>query len=254
MSRKPRVLVLQASGSNCDREAAAAWAYAGAVSELVHINELFRGEKHLEDYQILNIPGGFTYGDDLGAGRLLANDLRYRLRDEVDRFIQGDKLVLGICNGFQVLVKGGLLADATLHVNDSGHLECRWIHLKNVNRGSSPWVRGIETVLHLPVAHGEGKFVPKDEESLAKLEREDRIVFKYVDAEGNPADYPGNPAGSIANIAGVCDQTGRILGLMPHPERHFLPFQHPRWTRRGTQVEGEGLKLFRNALEYLGLG
>lgn len=254
MSRKPRVLVLQASGSNCDREAAAAWAYAGATSELVHINELLRGEKRLKDYQILTLPGGFTYGDDLGAGRLLAKDLRYRLRDEVDRFIQGDNLVLGICNGFQVLVKSDLLTGATLHVNDSGHLECRWVYLKNVNRGSSPWVRGIDTTMHLPVAHGEGKFVPKDEESLTEMEREDRLIFKYVDAEGNPVDYPGNPAGSIANIAGVCDRTGRILGLMPHPERHFLSFQYPRWSRRETQTEGEGLIMFRNALEYLGAG
>jgi phosphoribosylformylglycinamidine synthase I len=252
MSARPRVIVLRASGSNCDREAVAAWRHAGADCDLVHINELLRGDRRLEDYHVLTIPGGFTYGDDLGAGRLLANDLRFRLRDQVERFVQDDRLVLGICNGFQVLVKSGLLPDATLYLNDSGQFECRWIHLKNVNRGSCPWVEGLG-IMYLPVAHGEGKFIPRNQAVLDEMGREDRIVFQYVDSKGELVDYPGSPAGSVANVGGVCDRSGRILGLMPHPERHFLCHQHPRWLRRDAGQAGDGLALFENALRHLGV-
>lgn len=249
--RKPRVVVLRAPGSNCDQETAAAWGYVGGEVELVHINELVRGEKELSDYQILTIPGGFTYGDDLGAGKLLANDFLYRLREPLQRFVEAGRPILGICNGFQVLVKMGLLSGATLYANDSGRFECRWVHLRSVNGGRCIWTRGIGGLTYLPVAHAEGKFVPAGEETLKRLADEDRLVCTYVDEGGKRGGYPVNPNGSVADIAGVCDETGLIFGLMPHPERHVLPYHHPRWTRRGEVQEGDGVVIFRNGIRYV---
>jgi len=254
---KPKVIVLRTAGTNCDYETAYAFEISGADVEFVHINELKRGEKHLLDYQILVLPGGFTYGDDVSAGKILANELKFRLGDNLGKFVEEGRLVLGICNGFQVLVKLGYLPnlsgkrnqEATLSYNDSGRFEDRWVYLKETSEGKCIFTRGIDNILYLPVAHIEGKFVPKDKNVLAELWRRKQIVFQYVTRKGEPCDYPNNPNGSIDGVAGICDSTGRIFGLMPHPERYIHRTQHPRWTRNSSE-EPQGLPIFRNAVKF----
>ncbi len=254
---KVRVAVLKAPGTNCDGETAHAFELAGACSELVWVEELKENRKKLEDYQILAIPGGFSYGDDLGAGKLLANELRYRLAETIGTFVREEKPVIGICNGFQMLVKSGILPsgklggtqEVTLTWNDSGKFEDRWVYLKpefNV----CVWTQGIEEPIELPVAHGEGKFVPKDQTVMEQLLGYGQIVLHYADGRGREAGYPWNPNGSVGSIAGICDPTGRIFGLMPHPERHVTGTQHPRWTREGRIGEGDGLQIFRNGVNW----
>ncbi len=219
----------------------------------MHINQLIRGEEHLADYQIMVIPGGFTYGDDIAAGKVLANEFRLKLREDLPRFVAEGKLILGICNGFQVLAKAGFLPKIeiessprlTLTTNDLGRFECRWVYL-GVNK-SSPCIftEGIES-LYLPVAHGEGKLI-----ALADTLVNDNIALYYTDEQGHrTAGYPYNPNGSKRNIAGVCDSSGRIFGLMPHPERHIHGTQHPQWTRLGAKTEGDGLRIFQNAVKW----
>lgn len=253
--KRPRVCVLKTAGTNCDQETAFAFSKAGALAEFVHINKLIEGEKYLGDYQILAIPGGFSYGDDIAAGKILANELRYKLISDMKRFIREGKLIIGICNGFQVLVKSGLLPgnndlaqEASLIINDSAKFEDRWVYLKSAVR-KCIWTKGLPEIIYLPVAHGEGKFITKDKSVLERLKRNGQIVFRYCDEKGKFLDYPFNPNGSIDNIAGICDGTGRILGLMPHPERHIGFSQHPRWLR--TNREGDGLQIFRNGVEYI---
>jgi phosphoribosylformylglycinamidine synthase len=199
------------------------------------------------------IPGGFAYGDDVAAGKILANQLSVFLADELRRFRDREKLILGICNGFQALLKAGLVLPpdddgplATLAHNESGKFEDRWIHLQ-ANPGKCPFLQGYER-FELPVAHGEGNFICREEWILKGLEQTGQIVLRYVDRDGQPGGYPINPNGSQAHVAGVCDLTGRVLGLMPHPERHILPTHHPRWTREGLKAAGDGLRLFRNAV------
>ncbi|MDZ7372572.1 MAG: phosphoribosylformylglycinamidine synthase I [candidate division KSB1 bacterium] len=259
MAREIRVLVLRAAGSNCDWETAHAFQLAGAQAELVHVNRLAEDSKRLDRYHILAIPGGFTYGDDVSAGKILANELKYKLGEQVQRFVDEGKLVLGICNGFQVLVKAGLLPYGrirdgrqlvTLTFNDSGRFEDRWVYLKPDPSSPCVFTRGMEHTITLPVAHAEGKFVPADSGVLELLEANHQIVFRYVGPNGGPAPYPWNPNGSIGDVAGICDPTGRIFGLMPHPERHVDPTHHPRWTREGLRTEGDGLAIFRHAVQY----
>ncbi len=254
----PRVIILRAAGTNCDQETAFAFQEVGAKTELVHINQLARGEKELKDYQILAIPGGFTYGDDIASGKILANELRYKLEDDLERFVAKGKLIIGICNGFQVLVKAGFLPnlgskfqmEATLTLNNSARFEDRWVYLKRCD-SNCVWTKSLsKEIIYLPVAHGEGKFIARDETILNLLDSEGLIVFRYTDKNGNFGDYPVNPNGSVGHIAGICDQTGRILGLMPHPERHIDYTQHPRWTRQKREKEGDGLAIFRNGVEY----
>jgi len=247
---KPKVLVLRAPGTNCDEETAFAWELAGASPERVHINQLIRGQRRLEEFQILTIPGGFSFADSLGAGKLLANELSHRLREPLHRFVEKDGLILGICNGFQALCKAGLLPRATLVFNDSGRFECRWVTLKPVNRGTCLWTQGIDHPIELPVAHGEGKFVPASEEALRQFWANDQVVFQYVAPDGSEPDYPFDPNGSVDHIAGLCNEKGTVFGLMPHPERHVLPWQHPRF-RREERREGDGLAIFRNAIKAL---
>ncbi len=259
---KVKVIVLRTAGTNCDQETASAFEYSGAACELVHVNQLLSKERSLDKYQILAVPGGFTYGDDIAAGRILANELKYKLWDEVRSFIKKGKLIIGICNGFQILVKAGILPgsenfkqQATLMLNDSCKFEDRWVYLKT--QDSKPktnkciWAQGLSEVIYLPVAHAEGKFVVRDSKVLSSIKKNNQIVFSYCDSKGRKADYPGNPNGSLEDIAGICDKTGRVLGLMPHPERHFLFEHHPHWTRLSKKSKlGDGAKIFKNGVNY----
>jgi phosphoribosylformylglycinamidine synthase subunit PurQ / glutaminase len=252
MMTRPRAIVLRAPGTNCDEETAHAWDRAGALTETWHIGRLVESPEALDAFQILTIPGGFSYGDDLGAGRIFAARLGSVLRGALTRFHERGGLVLGVCNGFQVLVRAGLLPGprgpaATLTFNDRGHFESRWVRL-SCTPGLSPFVVDDEPI-ELPVAHGEGKFVVADASALKTLESAGQVVLRYVDDHGRPTqDHPANPNGSLGAVAGLCDPTGRVFGLMPHPERHVDPFQHPRWTRQGMASQGDGLRFFRNAV------
>lgn len=254
-----RVIVLRAAGTNCDAETAYAFRLAGADAETIHINKLIRREVLLDNYQILVIPGGFTYGDDVAAGAVLANELRHRLRSPIDRFLSEGKLMMGICNGFQAMMRAGLVPgignsawhqQATLTTNDSCRYEDRWVHLRVEPSSACPFTSDIEPLLYLPVAHGEGKFLPENEDLLTRMDEQGQIVLRYVNPVGEPAGYPWNPNGSVSGVAGVCDPTGRVFGMMPHPERHILPTHHPRWTREGLKDSPDGMILFRNAVRY----
>ncbi len=255
--KKIRVLVLRAAGSNCDQETAYAFGAVGAQAELVHVNRVVGGAVRLQDYQILAIPGGFTYGDDVSAGKILANELKCKLGPALIEFHERGGLIIGICNGLQVLVKAGLLPEVdlqapqrvTLTNNDSGKFEDRWVYLR-VNPGACVFTAEGPERVYLPVAHTEGKFVAASQEVLDGLLRAGQVPVQYVHPEGEPCTYPWNPNGSMADIAGICDPTGRIFGLMPHPERHFDPTHHPRWTREGLRPEGDGVFVFRNAVTY----
>lgn len=252
---KPRTLILRAPGTNCDVEAQFACQRAGSCADRIHIQRLREQPGLLQSYQILVVPGGFSFGDDVAAGKILANQLRCFLGDALRRFRDADKLILGICNGFQALLKAGLLIPpdeegplATLAHNVQGRFEDRWVHLR-ATPGTCPFLKGYES-LFVPVAHGEGNFVCRAGWILKGLEQAGQVVLRYADAGGRPGPFPINPNGSQGDVAGLCDATGRVLGLMPHPERHVLPTQHPRWTREGLAEEGDGLRLFRNAVAY----
>jgi phosphoribosylformylglycinamidine synthase len=259
--KKVKVIILRTAGTNCDKETAFAFEKAGAKIELVHINQLKNRQRRLKEYAILAIPGGFTYGDDISSGKILANELRANLGRDLEKFIQDGKLVIGICNGFQVLVKAGLLPgfaqkgkieikiQATLMINDCGKFEDRWVYLKTLG-SRCVWTENLSRMIYLPVAHAEGKFIAQDDLVLNDITENRQVVFQYVDARGFLAGYPHNPNGSVENIAGICDASGRILGLMPHPERHILGTHSPRWTREGLKPEGDGLAIFRNGVEY----
>jgi phosphoribosylformylglycinamidine synthase subunit PurQ / glutaminase len=251
----PKVLVLRSPGTNCDEETQYAFECAGAHVERLHIQAIRQDPAQLQRFQILALPGGFSYGDDVAAGKILACQLEHFLADALRKFRDQEKLILGVCNGFQVLLKAGLLLPpdedgplATLTANDHGYQD-RWLHLK-VTSSKSPFLKDM-THLQIPMAHGEGKFVARQAWIVAGLEQAGQVALKYVNAQGGPAaGYPENPNGSQGDIAGLSDTTGRVLGLMPHPERHLLPTQHPRWTREGLKSEGDGLALFRNAVAY----
>ena len=252
---RPRALVLRAPGTNCDEEAAHALIRAGALAETWHINQLIESQADLDRFQILTIPGGFSYGDDLGAGRILATRIATTLGGALRRFHDRGGLVLGICNGFQVLVRSGLLpggssGPTTLAANESGRFEDRWVGLLPTP-GLSPFVTFSEPI-ELPVAHGEGRFLMSDLTQLNAMESAGQVVLQYAGRDSRPTqDYPANPNGSARAVAGVCDPTGRIFGLMPHPERFIEPWHHPRWTRRGTDLaaDGAGLRIFTSAVQ-----
>ena len=254
---KPKALVIRAAGTNCNNETALAFELAGAAAEQAHMNELIRGTKKLEDCQILAIPGGFSYGDDLGSGKVLANQMAIKLNNQLQQFIESGKLVIGICNGFQVIIKMGLLPalkglyvqEATLTNNDSGKFEDRWVWMKAENE--SIFTKGIKSI-YLPVNHGEGKFVAS-KDVLEKLKKDRLIKLKYTDEKGNEtANYPKNPNGSTMSIAAITNKEGNVFGMMPHPEKFVTKYTHPRWTReRGSLPdEGDGLRIFRNMVEY----
>lgn len=251
----PRALILRSPGANCDGETEFALQLAGARTERLHVNRLREKPCLLQEFQILVIPGGFTYGDDVAAGKILANQLRHYLEEELRKFRAQEKLILGICNGFQVLLKAGMLVQpdedgplVTLTHNDVGRFQNRWVHLR-VESEHCPFLQGYGQMF-VPVAHGEGKLLFREPWILEGLRRSGQAVLRYVDADGQPGPFPINPNGSQGDIAGLCDTTGRVLGLMPHPERHVLPAQHPQWTRTGLAAEGDGLRLFRNAVEF----
>ncbi len=260
---KPKAIILRTAGTNCDYETGYALEKAGADVDLVHINQLVKDKGILDLYQIFVLPGGFTYGDDIAAGKVLANQLRHHLLDELTQFVDNGKLIIGICNGFQVLVKMGLLPgnndmpslrnghkqEFTLTYNDSNKFEDRWIYLK-ASSNKSVFI-DKDTILYIPMANAEGKFIAENEEKLKALDESEQVIFKYVDEYGNESGYPWNPNGSMGNIAGICDPTGRILGMMPHPERYIEPTQHPRWTREGLKAEGDGLAIFQKAVGYV---
>ncbi len=282
-----RVCVLQTDGTNCDEETKHAFELAGAQAEKVHIKSLIKGydpvtekSKALSSYDILAIPGGFSYGDDVASGRILAEDLRHFLRGDIQSFVKSGKPVIGICNGFQALVKYGLLPepkfpdcmqeDFSLTYNTSGKFECRWVELTSP-ANKCIWTKGIRT-LDLSVAHGEGNFVEKrgyvgpgrfslgrwfqrkPGRLVNRLFDEGQVVFQYS-LNGKPTMlYPDNPNGSMSSVAGICDPTGTVLGLMPHPERYWKPENHATATLQkvsGTLPrEGLGLQIFRNGVEY----
>jgi len=267
-------LILHATGTNRDREAAWAVEKAGGDPVIMHVNALRDRPARLHDFRMLILPGGFSYGDALGAGRLLASDLRWFFEDELTRFITSGKPVLGICNGFQALVKSGWLpgpsmdggsgspgtsVKATLVRNASNRFECRWVWLEPEPNSPCVFTRGLvgddDVRITCPVAHGEGRFVP-GVGVLERLEVGGQIALRYVrrdvrldrGGEGASASYPANPNGSVADIAGICNEKGNVLGLMPHPEDHIVPWQHPRWTR--GENDGLALPLFEAGVAY----
>ncbi|MDF1579622.1 MAG: phosphoribosylformylglycinamidine synthase subunit PurQ [Desulfuromonadales bacterium] len=272
MAKEVRAVVIAGNGTNCEREVAYACRLAGAdVADIVHVAELLAGRACLDDYHFLNLAGGFLDGDDLGSAKAGANRLLHapivgsneKLIDQVNRFIAAGKLVMGVCNGFQLMVKMGLLPaldgdhgaqSATLTVNDSGRFEDRWTYLKLDPESPCIYTRGLAGGIYLPVRHGEGKFVVARETTLDAIEARHLIPLKYCTADyAEPTlDYPLNPNGSVHAIAGVCDQSGRLFGLMPHPEAYLHRTHHPRWTRDEALPEaGMGLWLYQNAINFI---
>lgn len=282
---KPRVCVLRSAGTNCDKETAFAFSILGCEVELVHINKFIEGKKALAAFHILALPGGFTHGDDIAAGKIVANELRFKLGALLREFVATGKLMIGICNGFQILVKSGFLPgsisleqEASLIINDSGSFQAEWVHLKTSDvpsAGHAPhkaragvsdaapvtcvWTENLPEVIYLPIAHGEGKFVVKDPQVMQRLKQNGQVIFRYCSGKGEVKGY--NPNGSAESIAGICDPTGRILGLMPHPERYIEQLQHPCWgeccgvdvshSARQKGKAGDGLLILRNGVEYV---
>lgn len=245
----PKAIVLRAAGTNCDRESQYALELAGFSAERVHLFRVMETPALLDQVQLLMIPGGFSYGDDVAAGKIFANQILHHLAGALNKFVAEGKLLLGVCNGFQVLIKSGLLPwgvaetaranqDATLSWNDCGSFVDRWVPLRSESDRCVFLPKGQK--LTLPIAHGEGKFVPRDEAVLARIRSGDQVAVRY---DGD------NPNGSVDDIAGICDPTGRIFGIMPHPERFVDVTQHPAWTRGGVE-RADGLAVFQRAAEF----
>lgn len=251
MTSSPKALVLRAAGTNCEAETARALRLSGADAEILHINRLLEAPQRLEEFEILVIAGGFSYGDDVGAGRVWGLEMRHSLAQSLRNYVDRGGLALGVCNGFQVLVDSGLFGatgadgkrDIALTNNSSNHYECRWVELES-QECACPWIVAGER-MPTPVAHAEGRFVVKDDSTLARLKANGQVALTYVTADGSEASYPADPNGSVEHIAGICDPSGRVLGLMPHPERNLDPWNHPRWTRMGARTEGEGLAFYQ---------
>ena len=254
-----QALILTGFGINCDHETEDAFRRAGASTHCIHLNDLIQDPGTFDEAHILAIPGGFSFGDDVASGRILANRVRYKLGPALQRFVADGKLIIGICNGFQVMVKMGLLPlfengfaqEVTLTHNDSNRFENRWVHLAVEPTTRCVWLQGMES-LEAPVRHGEGKFVARDSTVLDRMRAQGQIALRYLRADGTPADgeFPINPNGSVDDIAGICDPTGRIFGLMPHPEAYLDATNHPLWTRNGLSGEGAGVALFRNGVNF----
>ncbi|MCP4642981.1 MAG: phosphoribosylformylglycinamidine synthase subunit PurQ [bacterium] len=254
-----RAIVLTGFGINCDLETQNALNQAGAKAERIHLNDVIEDPAMLDGFHIFAVPGGFSFGDDVASGRILGNRLRYKLGDPLRKFVADGKLMIGICNGFQVLTKMGILPlfegefkqEVTLTWNESARFENRWVTLAVPDDTKCVWLKGINR-LELPVRHGEGRFVPGDESMLQRLRDNGQVAVRYCREDGSPArgEFPANPNGAADDIAGICDPSGRIFGLMPHPEAHVSRENHPCWTRQDLPEEGIGLRVFRNAVEY----
>ena len=257
-----QALVLRTAGINCDGETVRALELAGAKVELLHLKQVLAEPARLFDHSLLVVPGGFSYGDDIAAGRVFGLELRLSLARELASFVERGGYVLGVCNGFQVLVESGLFEpgptatksessaqrNIALYDNSSNRFECRWINLRGEDCAAA-WITAGETI-PMPVAHGEGRFVVRDAATLQRLQANRQIAWRYVRADGASArDHPDNPNGSVDAIAGICDPTGRVLGLMPHPERNLSPWNHPHWTRLEPRSEGEGVRFYRRLVE-----
>ncbi len=252
----PRALILRTAGTNCDAETERALRLAGAETELLHWNRLLANPGALSRAEIVVFPGGFSYGDDVAAGRVFGLELRRGLADALGAHVERGGVILGVCNGFQILVESGLLdsqpegeeRDIALTNNESNHFECRWVTLESVDC-ACPWIVAGET-MPVPVAHAEGRFAVKSQATLERLIANRQVALRYVDpGGGEAAPYPQNPNGSAFDIAGICDRSGRVLGLMPHPERNLDPWQHPLWRRMGHRSEGEGIAFYRRLVE-----
>ena len=268
---KTKAIVITGNGTNCETEAAHACSLGGFDEvRIAHISELLAGDARLEEFHFLNLTGGFLDGDDLGSAKAQANRLKFAKVDELEehlidqllRFIKDGKPILGVCNGFQLMVKMGLLPafdgnylrqEATLTFNDCGRFQDRWVYLKTNPDSPSIFTRGIEKGVYFPIRHGEGKFVASSPTVLKMLEERNLAVLKYSvpDYSSSTMEFPLNPNGSENAIAGICDETGRLMGLMPHPEAFTHFTNHPRWTREDLAEDGEGLILFKNAAEYV---
>jgi phosphoribosylformylglycinamidine synthase len=270
MSKDVKAIVITGYGTNCETEMAHACRLGGADQvDIVHMSQLVHGEYSLDDYHFLNLPGGFLDGDDLGAGQAGAHRFKHveiigsgeKLIDQLQRFIKEGKLILGVCNGFQLMVKAGLLPgfdknydnrQVSLTHNDSGRFEDRWVTLKVVPDSPCVFTKGIDT-LYFPIRHGEGKFVTMNDAVLDRIRAEKLVVMRYTDPQTNQTtmEYPQNPNGSPDGIAGICDPSGRLFGLMPHPEAFLHRTNHPRWTREELPEEGQGVVIFRNAVNFI---
>ncbi len=265
----PVALIIRTAGTNCDRELAHGFELAGARTQSVHLNQLIESPGRLDEAGLVGFPGGFSYGDDIAAGRIFANRLRHRLLGPLRHAITQGVPMIGICNGFQAMVKLGLLPDpmadpdagggqvATLADNNTGRFIARWVKLSVPKSSACLWTQGIRS-LELPIAHGEGRFVPGSDSVLARLWQQHQVAMQYTDLNvgagvAHPAQAPQNPNGSVDAIAGICDPTGLVLGLMPHPERCLHATHHPQWTRQGTHQASQvpaGLKMFQNAVQH----
>ena len=268
MTATPKAVIISGNGTNCEREAAEACRLGGFEADIVHISMILSGEVTLDSYQFLNLTGGFLDGDDLGAAMVQANRLKYavvagdgeRVSDQISRFISAGKPILGVCNGFQLMVKMGLLPGldgrqdrtVTLTFNDSGRFEDRWVNLLVDERSPCIFTKNMQHV-PLPVRHGEGKFVTVEDGVLDRLRSERLLTVLYMDnATGKSTmNYPDNPNGSVEAVAGICSPSGLLFGLMPHPEAYLHRVNHPRWTREELPEEGAGVAFFRNAYEYV---
>jgi len=273
MPRIVKSIVLTGNGTNCEREMAHACRLAGSDEvDIVYIHDILSGEKRLDDYHFLILPGGFLDGDDLGAAQAGANRIIHArvkgsgepLRDQFRRFIDGGKLILGVCNGFQLMVKLGILPavdgeyfrqTVTLTFNDSGRFEDRWVWISINEKSPCVFTRGLKKV-YLPVRHGEGKFMARSAAILKRLHRQQQVVARYCtqDSDRPAMTYPDNPNGAVDAIAGICNETGRLYGMMPHPDAYTHRTNHPRWTREELPEEGMGLAFFKNAVQFIRSG
>jgi phosphoribosylformylglycinamidine synthase len=263
MSITVKTLIITGFGLNCEKETSKAFEICGSETSLVHLNDLLESRSALKEYHILAFIGGFSFGDHLGAGTVFANRIKFRLQNELEQFVASGKLIIGICNGFQTLTRLGLLPaldgkyffqQAALAHNDSTLFRDDWVNLKAEPASPCVFTKNIER-LSLPIRHGEGKFIA-DDDILEKIEERNLVALRYCDSEGNTrCGFPHNPNGSLNSIAGICDQTGRIFGLMPHPEAFLSPFNAPDWQKKKINGElpedGEGVIFFRNAVEYI---
>ncbi len=271
MVKTVKALIITGFGINCEEEMASAYRFAGAKSVIIHINDILLKSFNIHDFDILNFPGGFSFGDDISSGKILANKIKYKklksgnsFLDEINRFLNDGKYILGVCNGFQLLVKIGLLPnisgrieqEVTLTKNDSGKFEDRWCYCRVIDGNKTPFLDGID-IIHLPVRHGEGKLIIKDRKIKEIILSNKLNCLSYCDSNGITSnDYPMNPNGSELSCAGLTNKTGQIFGMMPHPEAYLSLYNNPNWgylkrKEPSIQEEGSGLKIFKNIVTHI---